>query len=326
MEGIKDNFVFSSIDELLLTLFNEVDSKGKEYSRDKKDYKNKIKELTQVFYCLENGNNIFSFSKDINQTAFWSISEFISEILAIDPPIMDRYSPEILEWSYSLRPNRKARYMYGNRWNEHDQLHNTFIKLRDNPTTKRAVITIFEGYDTAPELSDIPCTTQYHFLLRDNKLDMTTFFRSHDLMSGLKYDIFLSGLVLNTLVCWLKMANDDMRVGKLLFYDNSLHIYPEKDAEKISKMRNTSNVITANADDIFRQQDIADFYKDLKRLKDVEEATYWQNFNVEDKISNIKQTFFRDCARYYYNRNSKFHSVKKSLEYEEGFFKKWLNK
>lgn len=71
------------------------------------------------------------------------------------------------------------------------QLPKVVQRLRDDPHTRQAVLTI---WDPLPDLhvdgiKDYPCTVFLQFLIRDDKLVMHTSMRSNDLWWGVSYDV-----------------------------------------------------------------------------------------------------------------------------------------
>lgn len=63
--------------------------------------------------------------------------------------------------------------------------------LTNDPTTRQAVIHIKEPRNTIESpTKDLNCTCTLQFLLRDNKLYLTTYMRSNDVWMGLPYDMF----------------------------------------------------------------------------------------------------------------------------------------
>lgn len=71
-----------------------------------------------------------------------------------------------------------------------DQMRNVVTQLRDNPTSRRAVIQIFNAEDIERRHTEIPCTCTLQFLIRRNHLHMMTTMRSNDAYIGLPHDIF----------------------------------------------------------------------------------------------------------------------------------------
>ena len=71
-----------------------------------------------------------------------------------------------------------------------NQLDNVFNRLTKHPTTRRAVIQIFDAEDIAAEFKDVPCTTTLQFFIRNGKLHLSVTLRSNDAYLGLPHDVF----------------------------------------------------------------------------------------------------------------------------------------
>lgn len=74
-----------------------------------------------------------------------------------------------------------------------DQLKSVLELLKDDPSTRQAVIHIkepqeYKGLDSRSR--DINCTVCLQFFIRDEKLYMTTYMRSNDLWLGFPFDVF----------------------------------------------------------------------------------------------------------------------------------------
>lgn len=127
-------------------------------------------------------------------------------------------------------------YTYGNRIREHfniDQILTTLQRFKEFPETRRAVICTYDPKIDSTGI-EIPCMDLVVFKLRDNKLNATGVWRSHDIygawipnLSGLRT---LTGHIAKEL---------DVEVGWLTTTSVSPHIYATdlKEAEKIAGMR-----------------------------------------------------------------------------------------
>lgn len=78
---------------------------------------------------------------------------------------------------------------YGFRWRKifgHDQLLWAIDHLRNNPNSRQCAIQIFgAGIDQTVQTRDVPCNLMVTFDLRGDKLNMTVFNRSNDIVWGL---------------------------------------------------------------------------------------------------------------------------------------------
>lgn len=78
---------------------------------------------------------------------------------------------------------------YGWRWREwfgYDQIEFIIKLLREDPGTRRAVLTMWEPGDLSDRLlsKDVPCNTHIYFKVRDDVLHMTVCNRSNDILWG----------------------------------------------------------------------------------------------------------------------------------------------
>ena len=123
---------------------------------------------------------------------------------------------------------------YGYRWRRHfgyDQITAVVEMLKADPTTRRAVIAMYDARkDTQDQSSrDIPCNTHIYFRIREGYLDMTVCNRSNDAVWGAFGANAVHMSVLQEVVA--EMVDRD--VGKYHQFTNNLHIYTG--IEKVQK-------------------------------------------------------------------------------------------
>lgn len=104
------------------------------------------------------------------------------------PELMTQVSP-----NFSRFLNSQGRFhgAYGTRVRE--QVGCAIKKLRDDPDTRQAVITLWDPWlDNLPGEADYPCTVGFQFSLspRDHLLCMNVIMRSSDVWLGIPYDLF----------------------------------------------------------------------------------------------------------------------------------------
>lgn len=104
-----------------------------------------------------------------------------------------------------------------------DQVKNIIELLRERPTSRRAVIQIFDKTDIATPHKEIPCTTTLQFFVRDSRLDMVVTMRSNDAYFGLPHDVFCFTMLQEIIA--RSLGND---VGIYRHFAGSLHIYKER--------------------------------------------------------------------------------------------------
>lgn len=109
---------------------------------------------------------------------------------------------------------------------QHHQINNVISLLKKKPTTRQAVIQIFDASDIQVAHKEIPCTCTLQFLVRDNKLQMITSMRSNDAYQGLPHDIFAF-----TMLQEIVAKSLCVELGEYKHVVGSLHLY-EKFKEK----------------------------------------------------------------------------------------------
>jgi hypothetical protein len=117
---------------------------------------------------------------------------------------------------------------YGHRWRRHfgiDQLARVIKMLRDEPSTRRAVITMWDPpYDLgAMTKKDVPCNTQCYFMLRNDALTMTVTCRSNDMVWGAYGANAVHFSMLHEFI-----ANaTGLPMGEMYQFSNNYHVYKE---------------------------------------------------------------------------------------------------
>jgi thymidylate synthase len=118
---------------------------------------------------------------------------------------------------------------YGSRL--HGQLGDLVRRLQADMDSRQAVMTIFDGgRDLAAAKKDIPCTINFQFMVRDNRLEMRTTMRSNDLWLGTPYDLTQFAMLQCTVAQVL-----GVRPGRYYHSVGSLHLY-ERDFAKAEKI------------------------------------------------------------------------------------------
>lgn len=104
---------------------------------------------------------------------------------------------------------------------ENAQIQNVVALLKESPTSRRAVVQIFDRSDHAlPRFKDVPCTSTMQFLLRDGLLHMVVSMRSNDAYVGLPHDVFAF-----TMLQEMVARSLSAEPGNYLHTAGSLHLY-----------------------------------------------------------------------------------------------------
>ena len=84
----------------------------------------------------------------------------------------------------AIGPKRLVNSNYGYQWERGYQLDKVVQQLKDNPNTRQAAISIYDGKEINKYRKDTPCTYAVQFTVLDNKLNMCVVMRSNELWFG----------------------------------------------------------------------------------------------------------------------------------------------
>ena len=133
-----------------------------------------------------------------------------------DPKLMLWASPNFAQFA---EPSGMFWGAYGHRIGS--QAQHVLRKLRDDPDTRQAVITLWNPtLDNYSHRRDYPCTVSLMYAIRNDQLCATTIMRSNDVWLGLPYDVFQFTQLQLTLATALGIS-----AGSYTHFTNSLHLY-----------------------------------------------------------------------------------------------------
>ena len=130
----------------------------------------------------------------------------------------------------SKKDGEKFDYTYSERINYCSQLDNAIAALKDDIHSRRAMIMIFKPEDTQESsgfATRIPCSIDYQFIIRNNKLMVLYHIRSNDYFRHFPIDIWLANALQEYIVEQLKDTYPNLKVGSLNYYCGSFHAYNE---------------------------------------------------------------------------------------------------
>jgi thymidylate synthase len=109
-----------------------------------------------------------------------------------------------------------------------NQIENILGLLKEKPSSRRAVIQLFNAEDLTGSCMEIPCTCTLQFVVRDNKLHLLTNMRSNDAFVGLPHDVFAF-----TMLQEIVARSLGVELGSYRHAVGSMHLYDlnTKDAE-----------------------------------------------------------------------------------------------
>ncbi len=129
--------------------------------------------------------------------------------------------PEI--WKRMAFPNGNVNSNYGWQWRRNDQIDYVVNLLRNEPETRQATISIYDGKEHDTFAFDTPCTYAVQFTIVNNRLDMCVVMRSNDLWYGFCNDQYcfsrMQEMVCNEL---------NIELGTYYHFAHNMHLYNDK--------------------------------------------------------------------------------------------------
>jgi thymidylate synthase len=142
--------------------------------------------------------------------------------LSGDPSAIEisKYAPI---WKNMMDENGEVRSNYGWQWKRSNQLEKVIKLLQDNPSTRKATISIYDGKEIDMYSNDTPCTYAVQFTVLDGKLNMSVLMRSNDLWYGFCNDQFCFSMLQKHVADTLQLE-----VGTYYHFAHNLHLYNDK--------------------------------------------------------------------------------------------------
>lgn len=146
------------------------------------------------------------------------------------------------EWHWYLNGNRDAKEIgerakiwnqmmipgttevnsnYGYFWNYNNQLVKVIDELKRNKETRRAIIVHYILHELDRYKYDTPCNDVLNFYIKDDKLHLTVFARSIDLVFGFCNDQYTFAKLMEHVSRKIKYP-----VGQMHWFITNLHVYP----------------------------------------------------------------------------------------------------
>jgi thymidylate synthase len=109
---------------------------------------------------------------------------------------------------------------YGYQWNRNNQIDFIVKELTENPNSRRAVLTIYDGKEHGLHSFDTPCTLNIVFNITNGLLNMSVLMRSNDLIYGFCNDQYCFSKLQELISLKLKV-----NIGWYYHFVNNFHIY-----------------------------------------------------------------------------------------------------
>lgn len=137
----------------------------------------------------------------------------LGELYGSVPPIWEKMSDS----------NRQVNSNYGWQWQRNDQLDYVVAKLKQNPNTRHAAISIYDCKEHSTYKKDTPCTYAVQFYINKNVLNMSVMMRSNDIWYGFCNDQYCFSMLQKSVADRLSID-----VGNYYHFAHNFHIYNDK--------------------------------------------------------------------------------------------------
>ena len=126
-------------------------------------------------------------------------------------------------WEKMADSMGNVRSNYGWQWKRNAQIDYVTAKLKTNPKTRHAAISIFDGKEFDTYRNDTPCTYAVQFTIINDKLCMSVYMRSNDIWYGFCNDQYqfssLQQMVADRL---------NLEIGWYYHHAHNMHLYNNK--------------------------------------------------------------------------------------------------
>jgi thymidylate synthase len=138
----------------------------------------------------------------------------------------DRNASEISErakiWKQMMIPGTNdVNSNYGFFWNYNNQLVKVIDELKRNKETRRAIVVHYILHEIDQYKYDTPCNDVLNFYIKDDKLQLSVFARSIDLVFGFCNDQYTFAKLMEHV-----SQKTGYPVGQMHWFITNLHVYP----------------------------------------------------------------------------------------------------
>lgn len=222
-------FQASTLDDLLFDVLKTLTEMPFAFSSTRSSTNGNFSEILGVLLHLDNPRARLSRT-ETKGTVFSCLGELLWYLSGSDK--LDFIEYYISSYARESSDGKTLHGAYGprllNSQGRYNQIQNVITTLKEKPSSRRAVIQIFESRDleVGKKYPEIPCTCTLQFFIRGELLHMVTHMRSNDAFLGLPHDIFaftmLQEIIANAL---------GVEIGCYKHSIGSLHLY-ESDKTK----------------------------------------------------------------------------------------------
>jgi thymidylate synthase len=208
---------FETANEAYEYMHNEIITNGIDFAG--------TKALFNIGFTIENPTDKVITNKERNWNEAYAAAEW-DWYLSGDPRVstlgkMYGKIPPI--WLRMADENGEVNSNYGYQWRRNDQLENVINILKQNPETRQAAISIYDGKEIHKYAHDTPCTYAVQFTIVQGKLYMSVYMRSNDLWYGFCNDQYQFASLQEMVAERLNLP-----VGTYYHHAHNLHLYNNK--------------------------------------------------------------------------------------------------
>ena len=173
------------------------------------------------FYLINPTDNIISipFRKWNRKYAKAEWDWYLSE----DPKVKtlgDIFGKVPKIWSDMADDKGEVNSNYGYQWSRGHQLDRVVAILKNNPNTRKATISIYDGKEIQDYKQDTPCTYAVQFTILNNRLNMCVTMRSNDLWFGFCNDQYCFSELQKVVAERLSIS-----IGTYYHFAHNMHLY-----------------------------------------------------------------------------------------------------
>lgn len=204
-----------------------------------------------------------------------------------NPGHVERYNTNMKQFMTDgkLEGSAYGRYL---REIPHDQISRVKQQLRDNESSRQAVINFHQSGIERYDGPDVACTIYLQFLIRDGELHCTANMRSQDMLFGYPYDVQAFQWLQEVLAGHL-----DVELGTYTHIMNSCHYYTEREEQILEAAEHmlgyeTPEVLVNEED---HQHAMGMLNTGLSSVRDGSRAS-----TIEDQLDEV-HTYYGDWLR-----------------------------
>lgn len=208
-----------------LSLLNEILESELEYNTRTKTNIKAISNKT-IKYDINKYIPVIGFRKIYPITAFAELCWTLSGEKKID--WLQKYTKM---WDKFANNRNEIEAAYGYRWRymfNRDQIKELILTLSNDPSNRQCFVSAWDNSkDGLGNIwtSNVPCPTSFCVNIINNKLNMSLFIRSSDVVVGLPYDCLMYSILLVVIYNSLKKSINNLLLGNFMVILSHAHIY-----------------------------------------------------------------------------------------------------